>query len=60
MRFKAQNKMEIIDNDTDEVVNLLSCPCGNKVFYFTSDNEKICSCCRMTESEAETAQQEQP
>lgn len=60
MRFQAEAKMQIIDTDSGNPVDLISCACENQVFYFTSSGDQICSCCYMTESEAEKAQLKEP
>lgn len=40
-----------VDSATDEPIELVSCSCGNNVFYITFDNKKICSCCKANETE---------
>ena len=44
---------QFIDSDTGQPVELKSCVCGNTVFFITTANECFCSCCKMTEPEAE-------
>ena len=49
---------QLIDSETQQPVDLVICPCGNKIFYFTAQGKRFCSCCSMTEQEAEQARQD--
>lgn len=40
-----------VDSVTNEPIELITCSCGNNVFYISVNNEKMCSCCNASESE---------
>lgn len=56
MAIKLVQKFK--DAETDQELELIECPCGNNVYYITTENEKICACCHMTQAEAEAKKNE--
>lgn len=50
-----QIQQVFIDTETDSETQLVLCPCGNNVFYFTNNDKKICAGCYGTNEEAQAA-----
>lgn len=58
LKYKGVHKTSLVLNADNTEAELVTCACGNEVFYFTTAGDKICAGCYMTEAEALAAKAE--
>ena len=49
-----EQKYEFVDSKTNQALDLMACPCGNKSFYKAYDERVFCASCLMTFTESQT------